>query len=79
MTTLAQAFEALLAALDRIETPFVVGGSVASGAHGLARLTNDIDIVVDLPPEGVATFCDELGSAFYSDVGMVSRAVAAVS
>ena len=77
MTALAQAFEELLAALDRTETKFVVVGSVASGAHGLARLTNDIDIVVDLAPERVAEFCEVLGSAFYADAGMVSRAVAA--
>jgi hypothetical protein len=77
VTALAQAFQALLAALDRTETPFVVVGSVASGTHGLARLTNDIDIVVDLLSEHIATFCEELGSAFYADVEMVARAVAA--
>jgi hypothetical protein len=77
VTALAQAFQALLAALDRTETPYVVVGSVASGAHGLARLTNDVDIVVDLRPEHVATFCEELGPAFYADVGVASRAVQA--
>ena len=35
MTALAQAFQELLAALDRTETLFFIGGSVASGAHGL--------------------------------------------
>jgi hypothetical protein len=76
VTALAQAFQELLAALDRTETRFVVVGSVASGAHGLARLTNDIDIVLDLPRERVSTLCAELGPAFYADVDMVSRAVA---
>lgn len=75
MTALAQAFQALLAALDRTETPFVVVGSVASGAHGLARLTNDIDIVVDLRRELVATFCEALGPAFYADASIVLRAI----
>jgi hypothetical protein len=77
VTGLAQAFQALLAALDRTETPFAVVGSVASGAHGLARLTNDIDIVVDLRLDRVATFCEELGPGFHVDVDIVSRAVAA--
>lgn len=77
MTALAQAFQTLLAALGRTETPYVVVGSVASGAHGLARLTNDIDIVVDLRPDHVATFCEELGSAFYADAGVASRAIQA--
>jgi hypothetical protein len=73
VTALAQAFEELLAALDRTETKFVVVGSVASGAHGLARLTNDIDIVVDLAPERVAEFCEVLGSAFYADASPRGR------
>jgi len=77
VTALAQAFQELLAALDRIETPLVVVGSVASGAHGLARLTNDIDIVVDLPAGRVTELCHALGSAFYADAALVSRAVAA--
>jgi hypothetical protein len=77
VTPLAQAFQDLLAALDRTETPFVVVGSVASGAHGLARLTNDIDIVVDLPGERVPLLCEELGAAFYADAATISRAVAA--
>ncbi len=77
MTALAQAFQELLAALDRTETLFLVGGSVASSAHGLARLTNDIDIVVDLPPGRAPEFCAAFGSAFYADRDRVSRAVAA--
>jgi hypothetical protein len=77
VTALADAFQELLAALDRTETPFVVVGSVASGAHGLARLTNDIDIVVDLPSERVAAFFEELGPTFYADVDMAARAAAA--
>jgi hypothetical protein len=77
VTAFAQAFQELLAALDRTETPFVVVGSVASGAHGLARLTNDIDIVVDLPAGRTAELCEALSSAFYADLAMVSRAVAA--
>jgi hypothetical protein len=74
---LAQAFQEVLAALDRTETPFFVGGSVASGTHGLARQTNDIDIVVDLPIENVPAFCEAFGPGFYADRDMVSRAVKA--
>lgn len=70
MIALTQAFQQLLAALDLTATPFVVVGSVASGAHGLARLTNGIDIVVDLVPERVAELCEVLGSAFYADAAI---------
>jgi hypothetical protein len=75
VTALAQAFQELLAALDRTETLFFIGGSVASGAHGLARLTNDIDIMVDLARDRVTEFCEALGAAFYADADVVSRAV----
>lgn len=77
MIALAQAFQEVLAALDRTETPFFVGGSVASSTHGLARQTNDIDIVVDLTVDRVADFCDAFGPGFYADRDMVSRAVEA--
>ena len=77
MTALAQAFQELLAALNRTETPFVVVGSVASAAHGLARLTNDIDLVVDLAPGAVATFCEALGPGFYADADVLRRAIEA--
>jgi len=77
VTALAQAFQELFAALDRTETLFLIGGSVASGAHGLARLTNHVDILVDLALDGVPAFCDAFGSRFYADSGMASRAVCA--
>jgi hypothetical protein len=54
-----------------------VGGSVASGAQGLARQTNSIDIVVDLTVDRVPAFCEAFGSAFYADTGVVSQAVKA--
>jgi hypothetical protein len=40
-------FEQVLAALDRLEIPYFIGGSVASGSYGLPCQTNDIDIVAD--------------------------------
>jgi hypothetical protein len=54
-----------------------VGGSVASSSHGLARQTNDIDIVVDLTPDRVPALCEALGPGFYADADMVWRAVEA--
>ena len=77
MSALGQAFRELLAGLHRTEMAFVVVGSVASGAQGLARLTNDIDIVVDLSADRVSTLFDELGQAFYADAAMILLALAA--
>jgi hypothetical protein len=43
--------------LERFHIRYMVGGSVASMSYGEPRLTNDIDIVVDLNPVAVKVFC----------------------
>ena len=43
-------FEAIFAALDACGGRYVVVGGVATVLHGHARLTADVDIVVDLDP-----------------------------
>jgi hypothetical protein len=56
MSSLAEAFAALLATLDRMGIPYEVGGSVASSAHGIPRTTLDVDLVVDLKPANIEAF-----------------------
>ncbi len=46
--------------LDRLRIPYYVTGSMASGAHGEPRFTNDIDIVLELGMDQV----DALIAAF---------------
>lgn len=41
-------FRELFGLLERLQIPFAVGGSFASGARGVPRQTNDIDVLVDL-------------------------------
>lgn len=77
MTTLRAAFQEVLAALDRLEIPFFVGGSVASGSYGLPRQTNDIDIVADFRGVDIGEFCGLLGRDFYVDEVTVREAIQA--
>ncbi len=77
MSALGEAFQDLLEALDRLEMHFVVGGSVASGTHGLPRLTNDIDILADLSTDQLAEFCEVLLPRFYVDEETARRALEA--
>ena len=52
--------ELLTYALDVLESQgrtYLLVGSLASGVFGQARLTHDIDIVVDLPINAVNDFC----------------------
>jgi len=74
MKTLSEALGALLAALDRIEVPYEIGGSVASSSHGIPRTTMDVDLVVDLPPDKIGQFVDEVGGEFYADAGQIREA-----
>ena len=52
--------------LDRLGISYLIGGSVASGIHGVYRYTNDIDIVADIPVEKIHLLAAALGD-FYAD------------
>ena len=75
MIALAAAFQDLLSALDRLELRFLIGGSIASGTHGLPRNTKDIDVVVDLGLERAPEFCAILSPLFYVDADTVALAI----
>jgi hypothetical protein len=75
VSAFSAAFEELLGALDRLEIPFLIGGSVASGTHGIPRQTNDIDVVAKITPAIIADFCTVLAPAFYADAEQAARAI----
>lgn len=54
--------------IERTYIPYLVGGSMASSAHGNPRQTNDIDIALQLDESAVSAFLKEFGEDF-----MVSR------
>jgi hypothetical protein len=54
-------------ALERLNAPYFLGGSLASSLHGEPRATNDIDLVVDLHPGDVHSFSEALGADFDVD------------
>lgn len=49
MSSLRDAALLLFAALDELGIQYAVGGSFASSFHGIARATQDLDLVVALP------------------------------
>jgi len=55
------------AALERANIPFMIVGSFASNVYGIERNTQDADLVVQLPAEGLTTFLEYLGSDFKLD------------
>lgn len=54
-------------ALESVGVEYHLGGSLASSIHGEPRATNDIDLVVDLPPDRVDALAEALGPDFAVD------------
>jgi hypothetical protein len=61
--------------LDRLGVRYVIGGSLASALHGVARTTMDADLVADLKPQHVRPLVESLQGSFYVDEGAVRDAV----
>lgn len=61
--------------LESLGVPYVIGGSMASTLHGMARTTMDSDMVVALQPEHVSTFAAQLQADFYLDVDTINQAI----
>jgi hypothetical protein len=64
MTSLSEALARVLEVMDKLEIPYLIGGSVASSAHGIPRSTMDVDLVADLPPEDIDAFVELLQDDF---------------
>lgn len=66
----------LVGILERLDLPYLITGSMASTLYGETRFTNDIDVVVDLPPGRIGVFCAAFpDSEFYLAEERVRRAV----
>ena len=61
--------ERLVAVLERLQIPYLITGSVAAMAYGEPRLTNDIDVVVDLDEAHAGPFAAQfpLGEYYLGD------------
>jgi hypothetical protein len=62
-------------AFEKLEVPYLIGGSLASALHGTARSTLDTDLVAELQVEQVAQLVDMLKMDFYIDESMILDAI----
>ncbi len=53
--------------LQSLAIPFLVGGALASSAHGIPRATFNADVLVDLLPEQADRLADALGSDWHTE------------
>lgn len=60
---------------DRLEVPYLVGGSLASSLHGIPRATQDVDMIAGLKSQHVTPLVKALETAFYIDADMIQEAI----
>lgn len=75
MSSLRDAAQRLLDALRQTGVAHAVGGSFASSIHGIARATQGIDMVVDLPLARVKDLHNAICKEFYVDEESVRDAI----
>jgi len=61
--------------LEKLDVPYMVGGSLASSFHGTPRSTNDADLIADLRLANVPLFAATLEAEFYLDRDRIRDAV----
>ena len=63
--------------LEGLDSPYLIGGSYASSAHGIARATMDIDILAAIPAKQAGALVAKLEPEFYADEEAIRRAIMA--
>lgn len=68
-------FSFVIEALEALDIPYMITGSMASMAYGKPRMTLDMDIVVDLSEKKAEEFCRKFDSDFYKDLDSIIEAI----
>jgi len=71
MDPLSSALSHVAAAFEAVQVPFLIGGSLASSAHGVLRATMDVDIPSPDPRRPGAGLLTELGPDWYGEAKMI--------
>lgn len=72
---LLAALQPVVEALERLGVTYMIGGSLASSAHGVPRASIDGDLVAELAAEHVARFVESLTGGYYLDETRIRAAV----
>ena len=65
----------VIEALEELNVPYLIGGSLASAVHGVARATVDTDLVADLRLEHAEQLAQVLSGVFYVDAESIRDAI----
>jgi hypothetical protein len=61
--------------LEKLNVPYLVGGSVASSLHGIPRSTNDCDMVADIKETQIGDFVSDLQDRYYLSEEAIRSAI----
>ena len=56
---------------EKLNIPYLIGGSLASTIYGIVRTTQDVDIIADMHLEHVRPFITSLHNEFYLEEEMI--------
>ena len=70
-----QVLQGVISRLGSLDIPYMVAGSFASSLHGLARFTQDADLVVNLGSFQVDAFLGAFAQEFFVDRGLILGAL----
>ncbi len=74
--TLGELLRLTVESLERLQIPYAIVGSFASGVWGEPRMTRDIDVVLRLGPQSVKDFCNIFSDGqFYLSRAAIDGAV----
>lgn len=65
----------VIGVFEKLNIPYVIGGSFASGIYGIPRMTNDADILADIKLNDTQGLIDLLKDNFYIDNNMIQNAI----
>ncbi len=71
------ALRTIATALERLHIPFLIGGSIASGIHGISRTTFGVDIVARIGAQQADRLAAVLGKNWYVDTETARTEIAA--
>jgi len=78
MSILAEPLEVtqlITTVLERLQIPYVVGGSLASSLHGIPRATQHIDLLADIRIHQIVSLVAALQDSFYIDADSIREAI----
>jgi hypothetical protein len=61
--------------LEKLNIPYIIGGSLASTLYGMVRTTQDSDIITEMRLEHIQPFLSALQNEFFIDEEMISDSI----